>query len=869
VADSSDLMRRLVKEQLVKFDGKPLFPERIAYTIGYALSDHEAELYQEVTGYVKEEFNRADSLENDGRKGTVGFALTILQRRLASSPEAIYQSLRRRKERLEKRLREEELLKRGQDIKISWDQTAPQLTTDELEDLDDAPDEEVEETEEKVVDRATAAQTIEELKAEIGILKRLEQLALKVKLSSTDKKWDELSSLLQNQSEMFDAHGHRRKLILFTEHKDTLSYLQEKITALLGRPEAVVTIHGSMGREQRRQTEQAFKQNKDVEVLIATDAAGEGINLQRAHLMINYDLPWNPNRLEQRFGRIHRIGQTEVCHLWNLVAKETREGEVYYRLLEKLNEERKALGGQVFDVLGKANFDNQSLRDLLIAAIRYGDQPNVRERLNTVIDNALDRGKLQALIEERVLVHDSMDATKIRRMREDMERIEARRLQPHFIAAFFIEAFKMLGGTLREREPARYEISHVPAVIRNRDRMIGFRQPLLMKYERITFEKELITVPGKPLAEFVCPGHPLLNAVIDLVLERHRDLLRQGTVLIDDNANGQDIRTLVYLEHAIQDAMVNQDGSRRIISRQLHFVEMDGNGQIRNAGYAPYLNYRPPTDSEKEFIPRIPIPEWISAGIETKALDYTVAQIVPSHLQMIRARKEALVDKTLSEVKKRLISEINYWDMRAEQLKEQELAGKVNARLNSGKARLRADELSARLKKRTEQLQQERQMSPLPPNVLAAAMIIPAGLISRLQGQIPQDTQTANTTEVELLAMKTVMAIEEQLGYNPRDVSRDNCGYDIESHCPAEPGKLRFIEVKGRRMDADTVTLTKNEILTALNKPEDFILAIVQVNGDNQATHYIRRPFSNEPDFGVTSVNYKLAELLARAEKPN
>jgi len=236
---------------------------------------------------------------------------------------------------------------------------------------------------------------------------------------------------------------------------------------------------------------------------------------------------------------------------------------------------------------------------------------------------------------------------------------------------------------------------------------------------------------------------------------------------------------------------------------------------------------------------------------------------------MIRARKEALVDKTLSEVKKRLISEINYWDMRAEQLKEQELAGKVNARLNSGKARLRADELSARLKKRTEQLQQERQMSPLPPNVLAAAMIIPAGLISRLQGQIPQDTQTANTTEVELLAMKTVMAIEEQLGYNPRDVSRDNCGYDIESHCPAEPGKLRFIEVKGRRMDADTVTLTKNEILTALNKPEDFILAIVQVNGDNQATHYIRRPFSNEPDFGVTSVNYKLAELLARAEKPN
>src|SRR3972149_255240 len=161
---------------------------------------------------------------------------------------------------------------------------------------------------------------------------------------------------------MFDAHGHRRKLVIFTEHRDTLNYLADRIRALLGRPESLVTIHGSMGRDDRRKAQERFTQDKEVEILVATDAAGEGINLQRAHLMVNYDLPWNPNRLEQRFGRIHRIGQTEVCHLWNLVAHETREGEVYHRLLEKIDEERQALGGQGVDVLGELTFDDKPLR---------------------------------------------------------------------------------------------------------------------------------------------------------------------------------------------------------------------------------------------------------------------------------------------------------------------------------------------------------------------------------------------------------------------------------------------------------------------------------------------------------------------------
>ena len=208
------------------------------------------------------------------------------------------------------------------------------------------------------MDQASAARTIAELKVEISILLRLEELAQQVRRSGTDRKWESLATLLQNRAEMFDANGYRRKLVIFTEHRDTLNYLVGRIGTLLGGEEAVVMIHGAMSREERAHAQHAFTQLTPVQVLVATDAAGEGINLQRAHLMVNYDLPWNPNRLEQRFGRIHRIGQTEVCHLWNLVANETREGEVFHTLLKKLEEERDALGGQVFDVLGKVLFDS-------------------------------------------------------------------------------------------------------------------------------------------------------------------------------------------------------------------------------------------------------------------------------------------------------------------------------------------------------------------------------------------------------------------------------------------------------------------------------------------------------------------------------
>src|SRR5690606_31146471 len=372
---------------------------------------------------------------------------------------------------------------------------------------------------------------------------------------------------------------------------------------------------------------------------------------------------------------------------------------VYRRLLEKLEEARQALGGQVFDVLGKLQFEGRPLRELLIEAIRYGDRPEVRARLTRAVEHGVNRGHLRELLEDRALAHDAMDASRVARVREEMERAEARRLQPHYIESFFVEAFKRLGGSAREREPRRYELTHVPAPVRNRDRQIGRGEPVLTRYERIAFGKDLIAPPGKPLAAFVCPGHPLLDSVLDLTLERHRDLLKRGTVLVDERDHGTSPRLLFFLEHAIQDGSLLPTGERRSISRRMLYVEMDAAGGARHVHYAPYLDYRPLAADEPDVESLLAHPEasWISRELEQRAQRYAIADVVPGHVREGRERRLAWIEKTRGAVKDRLTQEIGYWDHRAEQLKLQEQAGRAGARLNSQEARRRADELQARL----------------------------------------------------------------------------------------------------------------------------------------------------------------------------
>ncbi len=867
--DCSDLMRRMVKEEMVKFDGTPLFPERKAYTVNYKLSDIEAALYESVTQYVQTEMGKADQLDGS-RKGSVGFALTALQRRLASSPEAIFQSLKRRKERLERRIREERLGIRGQQILAE--------TLDEVpEDDDDLNAEEQENLEETLVDQATAARSIVELEQEIVILQGLESQAKAVVASGQDRKWDELSRILQNDPAMHDAGGRQRKLIIFSEHRDTLNYLHQRIAGVLGNNESIVTIHGGTHRDERRRIQAIFRSDPDVRVLVATDAAGEGVNLQNANLMVNYDLPWNPNRLEQRFGRIHRIGQQEVCHLWNLVAKETREGDVFFRLLEKIRVENVALNGRVFDILGEV-FEGTSLKDLLLQAIRYGDKPEVRARLGQRVENAFDRDKLRDILNRNALAKESMNAERLFAVKEEMEKAEARRLQPYFVRSFFMKAFDALGGSIHPREPGRFEITHVPALIRERDRLITGRNrrelaPVLRRYERVCFTREAVRPldkPGAPFAAMLHPGHPLMLALSDILLEQHGNLLRQGTILVDPADEGEEPHLLFLLTHEIK------SGDDQVLSKRLQFVRVAPDGSAAFAGWAPHLDLESLAPADSALLKDVVDASWIRADQEHRALVLAAATLVPEHFQEVAARRIAHVDKTLAAVHERLTKEIAFWSDRWLKLKEDQEAGK-DVRLNLENSRRTISDLEGRLESRKKELLSMRHVTSATPVALGGALVIPAGLLRRLRGETSAEDGSEFSTDpvararIERLAMDAVRRDEESRGCRVVDVSGQKCGWDITSYPPAVDGKqldARHIEVKGRIKGAGTVTITRNEMLYALNQADKFRLAIVLV-GENEAVdgpHYLRNPFEAEPGWGVSSVNYDLNELLKRTQ---
>jgi superfamily II DNA or RNA helicase len=866
--DASDLMRRMVKEELVKFDGTPLFPERRAYTVNYELSPLEMKLYEDVTTYVTEQMGKADRLDGK-RRGSVGFALTALQRRLASSPEAIYQSLKNRHRRLDQRLRDARLATRAGVIA----ETLGVLLPEDDDDLDASEQEKLEDT---LIDEASASQTAAELDEEIRALCELERRASAVVASRQDKKWEELSRILQDDPHTRGPDGRLRKLIVFSEHRDTLRYLHGRIRGVLGDDEAIAAIHGGTRREERLDVQERFRSDPRVRVLLATDAAGEGVNLQRASLMINYDLPWNPNRLEQRFGRIHRIGQDEVCHLWSLVAKSTREGAVYHRLLEKLRVESDALGGRVFDILGEV-FEGTSLRDLLLEAIRYGDSPEERARLSRKVDHGFDPERLRNLLERNALAEENMSPERLFAVKEALEKAEARKLQPFFLRAFFLKAFKDLDGAVYPREAGRYEVTHVPVSLRERDRLITGRSrrslaPVVKRYERVCFTRDAVRPIGRPgltSASLLHPGHPLMMALTDVVIERHGNLLRQGAILVDANDPATEPALLLLLTHAVK------SGDGTVLSERLHFVRVERDRSARFAGWAPHLDLDPLAPADRPLLKGVLDDPWLTEGLEQRALALAAAALAPEHLAEVSERRVAHVDKVLAAVHERLRREIDFWSDRWQKFKDDAAAGKDMA-LNIENARRTVRDLEGRLEQRRKELLSMRHVTSATPVVLGGALVVPAGLLRSLRGASADEAtlfaaDAENRAHIELVAMRAVRTAEESRGCRVVDVSEEKCGWDLTSYPPAKVDRVpevRHIEVKGRVKGATTVTVTRNEILYALNQATKFVLAIVLVGeGDAiEGPFYVRAPFDTEPGWGVTSVNYDLQALVARAE---
>ena len=693
--NTSDVMRRMVKEDLLTLEGRRLFPERIAETVPYEFTAMELDLYDRVTQYVRTGMNRAAKLD-DQRRNTVGFALTVLQRRLASSPEAIYKSIQRRTQRLERTKQDM--------LEGAYQFPGPSVDVDDLEG-DEVPAEQRESIETDLVDAATASRTVAELDIELAELADLAGAAQRVRDSGTDRKWVELQAILRDNTIPVDARGVPRKLIVFTEHRDTLTYLTARIAALLGTTEAVVTIHGGVARHERRRITEEFTKNPVCQVLIATDAAGEGLNLQAAHLVVNYDLPWNPNRIEQRFGRVHRIGQEEVCRLWNLVADNTREGEVFLRLLTKVDEQRKAYGGKVFDVLGSV-FAETPLRDLLIHAIRYGEQPEVRAKMHEVIDRHVGDG-IKELLAERALASQPLSEADLASLQATVDSASERRLRPTDIEAAFRNAFSKLGGRMIRREAGRFEIENIPAQVR-----VGAAGPLATHHYRVTFDVERIAPDGLARADLLGPGHPLYEAVIDEVTETYAGVLSRGSVL------GSSLLTKPCVLAGVVEEIV--DGSGQQVARRFQYVYVDEHGVVTPAGPAPYLDYTTPAESAAEHGRALP---WLT-DVESSAVSWIGAHQLPTYLAEVQDRRSADITKTRLLVEERLCVERDRLLDESRQAAKRERVGEKVKESSDSLARKAAD-LQMRLERRLHQLDLQSQLAARPPQVVVAALLLP------------------------------------------------------------------------------------------------------------------------------------------------
>jgi hypothetical protein len=405
--------------------------------------------------------------------------------------------------------------------------------------------------------------------------------------------------------------------------------------------------------------------------------------------------------------------------------------------------ESAALKGRVFDILGEV-FEETSLKDLLMEAIRYGDRPDIRARLTQKIDQALDHEHLKSLLNRNALAQETMSPERLFAVKEEMEKAEARRLQPFFVRAYFGKALDALGGTAHPREAGRFEITHVPAAIRERDRRITGRnrrdhEPVLKRYSRICFERQAIQPldkSGMERAVLMHPGHPLMLSMTDMLLERHANLLRQGAILIDPADDGLDPALLFLLTHEIK------SGEDIVLSKRLQFVRVGPDGKATFAGWAPHLDLEPLPQEEQALLDETLAAPWIASGQEGRALALAAQTLVPDHYREVAHRRITHVDKTLAAVNERLTKEIDFWQDRWLKLKEDAEAGK-DVRLNLQNVERTIADLGSRLESRKKALQAMRHVVSGTPVVLGAALIVPAGLMSKLRGEEPLDPVAA------------------------------------------------------------------------------------------------------------------------------
>ncbi len=811
------LFIRRVKEDLKDFEGKPLFLPRYVRTIPFNLgvrSPREKELYNELSKYVNTQYNKA--LTRDKRRN-VAFALVILQRRLASSTYALLRSLERRKKRLEDLLAGP--IEKGEAVAGAFDFTA-------VEDMS----EEERWRQEEIWETLSVAENREELEKEIATINKLIELAREIIQGEQELKLQELKTALQELREKYPA-AKDKKILIFTESKDTLDYLDKKIRAWGYN---INTIHGGMKLEDRIKAESIFK--NETEVMVATEAAGEGINLQFCHLMINYDIPWNPNRLEQRMGRIHRYGQQKEVYVCNLVAADTREGMVLTKLFDKLDEIRKALGSdKVFDVLSEVLY-NKSLSQFLVeAAANARSIDEILKDLDVTVDEDYITQVKENLGES--LATRYIDYTRIKEM---AQQAREHRLIPEYTSEYFKRAFSRAGGKYKEHDGGFIEIESVPFAIRKIAEEDTFRRSygeLVRRYPRVTFDKDIAF--RNPDAEFVSFGHPLFEATMLWVERNYLESLPRGSVFVDPD--GRMDGYILYYEGEVK------DGTGAVAGKRLFALHTDGK-EVKPVSPAIMWDLAEGSNPASETCDVETVKKLITGSVIASLEEYK------KEIAKERERQTEIKDKygvrSLEELIVRLDGDLITLQDRKDHGENVDLVMR-----NKLETKERYEKALVELK---DHLGKEKSLTMSMPRFRGIIRVKPAPARGDAMETDP---------EIEAIGMQLAMDFEVKNGRVPEDVSTQNLGFDIRSKDKA--GLVRYIEVKSRAGNG-AVALTQNEWFKAKRFGGDYYLYAVMNVKNKPRLYIIQNPAANlEPEEKIEVVRYVIPfkEIDAKGDR--
>lgn len=821
---------RRLKEDLRDLDGRRLFPTRHAQTVQFKLNTDEYALYENVTSYINEFL----PLASGNKKASVALARIVLQRRLASSTSAIYESIKRRFEYRKKLLDEiESLTQAKQREKISQLLGIKFDTEQEDEDLD-------ENERDEIATQSTANVEIDSfldhLKQEVIVLRDLLAQASKVKDMAADSKLAELQKCLK-RAEFQELKDGRGKLLIFTEHRDTLTYLEENLEKW---GYSVCHIHGKMNVHERKSTQDEFRTVH--QICVATEAAGEGINLQFCHLMINYDLPWNPTRLEQRLGRIHRIGQkASDVYCFNFVATESEdgypiiEGQILDRLLHKLDQMREALEGRVFDVIGDILSINEIDLPKMIQDVT-ANPSRLDEKLGDI--EQIDPNKWRQYEEATgiALARDKFDVDRFKRIQDDNFEAEERRLMPSYVEEQFKAAAKLINLKYDFRADGLLRIDYVPQDLRS-DRWESVRRLRKAEnsYRKITFNKEIVNEPQHGDAVIVGPGHPLYAVVDEALNARLAHLVGQVGFYIDSQSASP------YRIHFFEMSIKGQNlrgkplGKQDEIYAELVAVkEENGKFEVVPADAYVYLPAHPSLPSSVE-------PIDIQPAIDFLKSDYQLerrAKCQKERNHYVKVCQDYLTESFKVRIR---VAQDRVMQLRARERESSDMA------LARSKAENDLKDLERNKIERLTSLDKLGVARTGPVRHLATSIVLaPSEPIEEQMFQLSVGASLEAKRASELAAEDCVIKHEEEYGWSCERVGDLKIGFDIRSVSPTDKltgqRTVRRIEVKGR-IHGEPIRLTTNEWLKASQLGSSYWLYVVyNPTSDNPELHKIQDP---------------------------